>query len=61
MEKIKLELSLSNDVSTLVKYQEEMLEEISPDLSKESLSKQEDILEILKAFSLMEKVSNNLI
>lgn len=61
MEKIKLELSLSNDVSTLVKYQEEILKEISPNIFKESLSKQEDILEILKAFSLMEKVSNNLI
>jgi len=58
MARIKLELSLSNDISELIKYHEEILKIISHNISKDSLSKQEDILEILKAFELMEKASN---
>ena len=58
MARINLELSLSNDISVLIKYHEEILKRISHNISKDSLSKQEDILEILKAFELMEKASN---
>lgn len=60
MAKIELKLSLNNDVSTLVECQKIILENLSSYMSKTTLSVQEDILEILKAFSSMEKASNGL-
>lgn len=60
MAKIELKLSLNNDVSTLVECQKIILENLSSYMSKTALSVQEDILEILKAFSSMEKASNGL-
>lgn len=60
MAKIELKLSLNNDVSTLVEYQKIILENFSSYMSKTTLSVQEDILEVLKAFSSMEKASNGL-
>jgi len=56
--KMNLELSLSNDISSLIEYHEEMLEKNLNNMSKESLSKEKDIHEVLKAFDLMEKAYN---
>ena len=55
---MKIEVSLSNDISTLIEYYEEVLKKNSHDLSTDLLSKQEDILEILKAFKVMKEASD---
>lgn len=55
---MKIEVSLSNDISTLIEYYEEVLKKNLHDLSTDSLSKQEDILEILKAFKVMKEASD---
>ncbi len=54
----KVTINLSNDISSLIEYHEEMLEKNLQNMSKDSLSKEEDIHEVLKAFDLIQKAYN---